>query len=332
MRHYYHTILPAMLVLAVLLYGCNREPVGHVLESRPSGAGVWCGETLVAHTPMRLLETGEERAYILRLAGFEPLEVKISAVTTEVHSGGDVVSYKPREGGELVAEVVLHAVSRATHSLRCISIPEGAEVLLDGEPRGVSPLEIKGLERRPYQLTFQMKDRETVTHSVVWKEGESVRTVEATLPSMTVAFYRGKLSSEPLNLLHYADLGHQLVLEGRLDEAVSLYKSAIDMILDGKASENANRLWSEVNRVIVVQYVYGDASVIRSARTKMLEMLRQVFSERDDIANQTFFISYIDCAESLNQHEDAQEKFTLAWRKWPNSKPLRPYLKRGFTK
>ena len=241
--------------LLLLLASCGQKEAKHYLESVPSGAGVWSElDELVGNTPMPVPANG---SYVLRHPGCEdtPLEISEAKPLAFV-----------QDGERLVATVTLKPVPLASCTILCVSTPTGAEVFLDGESKGNTPLELRGLAPRNYELTFKKADREMVVEQVEWKAEETVRTVDVKLPSTMVVFYRNKLQSEPNNLLHYADLGHHLAQDGELQNAVNVYKTGARLILSKRAKENANRLWSEIDRLVSVQYVYGDEAAVRQAR------------------------------------------------------------------
>lgn len=317
-----------LLMLAVT--SCEKASKPLVLKSSPAGAGVWAGDMLVGNTPIAIKQDMGDMELVLRSPGCVDTSVKVSPSLMTIQTQGKKGQFTEEEEG-FVAVIDMPRLQADTKTLLCISIPAGAEVLLNGESKGLAPLELHGLEPKPYEVSFKMKDRETVVKNIVWKEGEEKLTVEAKLPSLTLGFYRAKLQAEPLWILHYADLGHHLILEGELQEGMEVYKKGLELLLEKKAKENAHRLWSEINRVIVVQYVYGDAETVKQARALLLNMLKSLWEKYPDINDPSFYYNYIDCADANNQRQDAQEKFEKAYKKWPNDKRLKQYLKRGFT-
>ncbi|MBR4674794.1 MAG: PEGA domain-containing protein [Victivallales bacterium] len=302
-----------------LLVSCGKHEARHFLDSTPSGAGVWTElDELVGNTPMPVPVGGK---YILRHPGCQDMPLEISEAKP--------LSFV-EDGKRFVATVNLKPVPMASCTILCESTPTGAEVFLDGESKGNTPLELRGLAPRNYELTFKKADREMVVEHVEWKAEETVRSVHVKLPSTMVVFYRNKLQSEPNNLLHYADLGHHLAQDGELQTAVNVYKTGLRLVMGKKSSENAYRLWAEVDRLVTVQYVYGDEAAIRQARQLVIEMLRELFDEYPNSDVMAFYFSYIDCADTLKRRNEAQRIFSLAYKKWPQEKRMANYIKRGF--
>ncbi len=309
-----------MALVALLLFAsCGQKEAKRYLESTPSGAGVWNElDELVGNTPMPVPANG---SYTIRYPGCEDLPFEISDSKPLVYMQVDK---------RLVTFVELKPVPMASCTIFCTSTPTGAEVFLDGESKGNTPLELRGLAPRNYELTFKKADREMVVEQVEWKADETVRTVDVKLPSTMVVFYRNKLQSEPNNLLHYADLGHHLAQDGELQNAVNVYKTGARLILSKRAKENAGRLWSEIDRLVSVQYVYGDEAAVRQARQLVIEMLRELFDEYPNSDVLSLYYSYIDAAETMKRRNEAQRIFSLAYKKWPKDKRLESYLKKGF--
>lgn len=316
MGRYRHGLLPLFVLL--LLHGavsCKREHT-LMLESQPSPAAVWQGDDIIGTTPCRIVPPGEgELSLLLSAPGCKDSVLTIPAgmITPDGH-----------------LLVKLAQAEKLGGSLRCQSTPSGAELFLDGEFQGRTPLIINGLELRSIELLFRMQDREAVTKQVDLSSGDASQTVHVKLPSLTQAFYRNKIKEEPFSPHHYADLGHHLILEHDFAEAAAVFKEGLLLVLDGKADDGAHRLWSEVDRVIVKQYDYGDADALKAGREAMLALLRDLRRERKDIRHLQFYINYINCADALNFLQEAQERFAEAWALYPKHKQLQPYLKRGY--
>ena len=298
------------------------------LETVPSGAGVWEGDSLLGCTPFPLTSC-MGRKLTLKSPGCESLEILPEKEGVSV--GEERIRYT-EENGTLTALVEIPPAAEPACVLLCRSVPEGADVLLDGEFRGTTPLELTGLSPKAYELSIKLADREPVNRRIRWKEGETRQTVEVRLASQTIEFYRKKLAEEPLNLLHYADMGHHLVLEGELVEAMSVFKEGLKQILDGKRPRDPFRLWAELDRVVTVQYMYGDERTVEVARRILLGMLDELWDEYRDIRDISYYRCYVSVADRLKYREAAQEKLDAALKRWPADKTLTSYLKRGYKK
>lgn len=92
---------------------------------------------------------------------------------------------RPAPGGttpDRFARADDETIRRAWHtgSLSVTSTPSGARVLVDGQPRGQTPLALGGLRPGPYEVAVSLRGYETETRSVVVGAG-AVHHVEARL-------------------------------------------------------------------------------------------------------------------------------------------------------
>lgn len=307
----------ALAIMLALLASSCRQDIGLLIESQPPQAAIWLGEEILGTTPCRVaLPAQGEQSLLLSAPGCQDSVLVLQA--------GMAV---PASGRLLVK---LARAAKLGVSLRCQSAPAGAEVFLDGEFQGRTPLIVNGLDPRPLELLFRKKDRETVTRRVDLSAGGVSQSVSVKLPSQTVGFYRNKIKEEPSSPHHYADLGHHLILEQDFAEAGAVFKQGLLLVLDDKAGDGGDRLWSEIDRVITKQYDYGDNSALQAGREAMLAMLRDLRRERQDIRVLQYYINIVNCADALNKRQEAQERFSEVWQLYPQHKQLQPFLKRGF--
>jgi len=308
--------LPWFALTALLgVVSCHRDQ-SLLLASQPSPAAVWLGEDIIGTTPCRVMPPAQgEQSLLLTAPGCKDSVLVLSAGMTA-------------PDGHLL--VKLAQAEKLGVSLRCQSTPAGAELFLDGEFQGRTPLILSGLEPRPIELIFRMKDREAVSQRVDLSTGTASQTIQVKLPSQTVAFYRTKIKEEPNSPHHYADLGHHLILEHDIAEAAAVFKEGLVLVLAGKADDGGHRLWSEVDRVINKQYDYGDQDTLKAGREAMLALLRDLHREHNTIRDLQLYINYVNCADALNFRQEAQERFSEAWELYPKHRQLRPFLRRGF--
>ena len=334
--------LVSLLAFCLFFAGCGsgdgkgasrapEAPAGGRLEvvSVPAGAGVWLDGRIVANTPFDA-KPYAGKTLTLQYPGCEAVTVVPGENSLSVN--GEPRTFSAAEGGSPRAVIEMPPMQEPSCVIFCTSTPEGAEVLLDGVSQGTTPLEIRNLEAKTYEIAFKLAEREGVTRKVSWREGETRKVVEVRLPSQMLEFYRKKMEEDPLNLLHYADLGHHLVLEGQLMDAMKVYKAGLKLIFDRKNPRDAGRLWAEIERVIVVQYTYGDSRTVDVARRILFGMLCELSEEYLDIGDINFYMNYINVADRLGLKQDAQEKFDAACKKWPGHKQLEGFVRRGYKK
>jgi len=302
------------LVLVAVLAGCQREAPLRV-ESVPPGASVWLGDDVLGVTPLPLPALGNT-AVSLRVA-----LPGCADATIEVNPA----SLPP----DRVLRVTLEQAG-ALGAVRCESDPPGADVYLDGEFRGRSPLDLRHLEPRTYEVTFMLANRRSVTQPLEVGADATPKTVKVELPSLTEEYYRQQIEKAPTNAHHYADLAHHLIIERRFADAAVVFGDAIAMIIKTPGVGDTERLWSEVERVIEKQYDYGSAEDVTAARKALCRRLGELLKAYPDAPYPTLHVNYITALDALNERQQAQEAFERAWRRFPNDDSLTRLRRQGF--
>lgn len=306
-----------VILVLVLLASCGREPQLS-LRSVPEGATVWEGDEVIGRTPCRVaLPLAGQRVLFLRQLGCVD-----SRITLE-----------PAGKRRLPPlEVHLQALVEPTYAVEFISRPPGANVIIEGEFRGRTPVMVSGIPAGRSEYLLRLKDRQDVS-GVLLLEGDSAVSsrVEAELVSQLLPYYEQLISQEPQVVHHYADLGHYLVLEKRFAEAMAVFRRGLVISIRRQSQGDDFRLWSELDRVITRQYEYGTAEEVKQASLLLLEMLRGLWKEFPECDVIEFYTNYITCADHLNFRQEAQQMFDHALRKWPQDRTLLAMRKRqGF--
>lgn len=303
-----------LLNLSLFFSACHRPPQIHI-SSAPLGAALWEEDELLGHTPLSLpLPDSGTLTLIMRQPGCQEVKLILEPALS-------------KKDQQILVE--LTPLVEKTYRLACSSSPEGAEFFLDNEYKGRTPLEISGLGTGQHEFMLRHKDREDVRKSIfLTRQSPERSSVHIKLPSQLVSFYRKQITSQANNLHNYADLGHQLILEGEIPEAVATFRDGLQISLSGKGAGDDHRLWSEVDRVISKQYDYGSAEVVRQANEEVLRMLRGLKKEFPTPNSISFYTNYAACADKLNFRQEAQEAFDEAWAKWPDNQTLTQMKKR----
>jgi len=114
----------------------------------------------------------------------------------------------------------------ATGAIDVSTRPTGAEVFLDGEPRGRSPLCIERVRAGVHVLRFRKEHHDSRTLTVRVAAGERT-TAEAGLEDLTLAFLEHAVAARPDEAFRYMELGHYLRITGSLEAAAEVYREGL---------------------------------------------------------------------------------------------------------
>lgn len=297
-------LLLPFLAIAVLAAGCGRTPKLS-LESDPVGASVWVNDELRGPTPQSLeLREGASLRVRVVLPGYRDWETTVSAAAAA-------------PGGRLVAKLVLVEV----HSLHCTSHPPGAEVLVDGEVRGTTPVTIEGIESGACEVVLRAEGWKTERREVRFSGEDDPVVVDVALESLSESYYLSEIRDAPHELANYVDLAHHYVLQKEFLEAVGILEKGIDRVLKHGAAEGEGRLWSEINRITVMQFAYGTEEDLYKARLAVRDMLRGVL-KRYPYGNPGLFGEYVYVLSALGERGEGRRRMDEALRRFPSSKEL----------
>ena len=134
---------------------------------------------------------------------------------------------------------------------------------------------------------------------------------------------RNRITASPGDLANYVDLGHQYMLDKRFDDAVHILEKAILRAFgSGDADSGSERLWSEVDRIISMQYEYGTKEDLAVARAKVCEMLERVL-KKYPAGCAPFYRNYVTVLAELGQTDRARTTLEVALRRFPDDRALR---------
>ncbi len=303
---------PALLcILACFLGGCRPETTV-VVETTPAAATVWIDEEVRGPAPQSI-RIPADRKLKLRVSGTYYRDAVSVLTATDVPESGRLHVTLERE---------------QTFSLACQSKPAGADVFLNGEYRGRTPLQIADLPAGTAEVVFRMEGRASVKHTVDLDASNPGQTVTAKLSSVTEGYYREQIKADPTDLAHYVDLAHHLMLEKRFESAMDVFRDGIRIAVRGQGKGERTRLWSEIQRVAQRQYDYGTKEDVKKAQRLLRNVLADAVKRYPD-SDPVLHTSYISVLEHLGYRLQAQEAFREAWRRFPNNQWLRRLQRKG---
>ncbi len=186
-----------------------------------------------------------------RFVGLTPLEV------SEVAAGTHLVAIS-RDGYEthterrvLVAgaeKVEARLKRKAVGSLAVRTVPEGAEVILDGQSRGNTPLDMAGLAPGSYRLVLRKAGHEFWTREVGVKGGERAE-ISAVLENSVLKFLRAAVQNNPKDLHYWTELGHYLGCHDRDKESLEAFRRGMELCMEpGVKQDEVRRHFQMLNR------------------------------------------------------------------------------------
>jgi hypothetical protein len=202
----------ARCTLGLLLLSANllapSSAADTTINSDPPGASVFLNGRLVGATPVTF---GSVPAgiYLLRLErdGFTPLARKV-----DVPANGITVNEKlaPQQSGTLIVDFA----------------PKGAEVLLDGELAGHTPLTIERVPVGVYELLIRKPKYDSYSRQIAVKPGATLKFAGDELNDKVEAKLRSVVNSEPQRIANYIDLAFYQFASGKKQQAVDTFRQA----------------------------------------------------------------------------------------------------------
>jgi len=181
------------------------------VASEPPGASVLVNGRLAGSTPLTLdgLTPG---TYGVRLekSGCKP----ISRQLTLDHDSNLNEKMEPLPTGALTVDVK----------------PVGAEVLLDGELIGQSPMTVDHIAAGTYELLIRKTNFDPYSVHIEISPGEPLAFSDFELKDKVLTMMEGLVKAEPQRLAHYIDLGHYLFVNDKLDESVDVFTQGLEVM------------------------------------------------------------------------------------------------------
>ncbi|MCZ7647563.1 MAG: PEGA domain-containing protein [Planctomycetota bacterium] len=186
----------------------EEDPGAIRIESEPPGASLYVNGRLVGATPLTLSKLPHGR-YGLRLEkdGRAPLATQLLS-----------------DGRTRVERLELPALKTGT--LAVDIRPRGAEVLLNGELVGHSPLKLATVPVGQYELVIRKTNFETFATRVELLAGEQQAYEGFELKDKILAMMENQIRIEPQRVAHYIDLGHYHFVNNRMDASVDAFVKA----------------------------------------------------------------------------------------------------------
>jgi len=161
-------------------------------------------------------------------------------------------------------------------AMRITSVPNGADVYIDGEMVDKTPLSLPNLDVGEYEVRVQAPGFTAVTRRVDVAEGRTVIEHFELKLSRTEQYYLGQIKAEPDNLANYIELAHLHLVSGHIEKGIGVFRDAIRVASKkGVTRESLKPLIREFAKVQRGQFDYGDAEVRRQVRLRLAEIIKE---------------------------------------------------------
>jgi len=246
------------VVTLVAFWNCAAFAAEVKISSTPPGATVFVDAKYAGVTPLTKpdLPPGEHQLKLVR-HGYKAWQKAIT------------VAEQPS-----AVEATLEAIPSGT--LKITSQPTGADVYLDGELAGQTPLTLENLEPAEYEVRVQKANFAPVTRRVELAKGAAPEE-KFQLTLRTEQYYLAEIERQPDKLAPYTELAHYYMLKDDVDKAMETFHKAVEACSGGKRvdSSEARDLLKELGNVYSAQFEYGDTKTQKLVR----ERLRGVIEE-----------------------------------------------------
>ncbi len=228
------------------------------ITSTPPGATVFVDARYAGVSPLTMtdLAPGEHRLKFVR-HGYTTMHKTIT------------VAQKP-----ISVAVTLETNPRG--AMRITSVPNGADVYIDGEMVDKTPLSLPNLDVGEYEVRVQAADFTAVTRKVDVARGRTVIEHFELKLNRTEQYYLGQIEAEPGNLANYIELAHLHLVSGDIEKGIGVFRDAIRVASKkGVTRERLKPLISEFAKVQRGQFDYGDADARRQVRLRLAEIIKE---------------------------------------------------------
>jgi HEAT repeat protein len=171
------------------------------------------------------------------------------------------------------------------------SEPAQADVYIDGEYEGKTPLEKKNLDANPYSIRVEKEHFLPWDTEVEVKAGEQ-REVKATLKSKVEGWYVARLKENPNDVSCHTELAHYYMVRGELDKSAKAIAAAVEVMGNGAdTSGYAGRLVQEISKMWSQAFQFGGDLQLPAVRKALHAAIHEVWQRNQNKAPLTRFLA-----------------------------------------
>ena len=146
---------------------------------------------------------------------------------------------------------------RPKGTLIVASEPAQADVYIDGEYEGKTPIEKKNMDANPYSVRVEKEQFVPWEAEVEVRAGEETKA-EAKLKSKVEGWYLARLKDNPNDVSCHTELAHHYIVRGDLEKSAKAIAAAVEVM--GNASDTSGyggRLAQEIAKVWTQAFQFG---------------------------------------------------------------------------
>ena len=162
-------------------------------------------------------------------------------------------------------------------SILVTSEPSEADVYIDGEYEGKTPLEEKNLDANPYSVRVEKE------HFLPWETEVDVQAakqikVHGTLKSKVEGWYLKRLKENPNDVSCHTELAHYYMVRGDLDKSARSVAAAVEVMGNGAdTSGYGGRLAQEISKMWGQAFQFGGGLTLAQVRKSLHAALHGVW-------------------------------------------------------
>jgi len=178
-------------------------------------------------------------------------------------------------------------------SIVITSEPPEADVYIDGEYEGKTPLEKKNLDANPYSVRLEKEHYLPWETEVEVKAGQQVK-VRGTLKSKVESWYLARLKENPNDVSCHTELAHYYMVQGDLQKAAGSIANAVAVIGRGAdTSGYAGRLVQEIAKIWNQEFQFGGGLKLPEVRKALHAAIYQLWQRQKGSKRLAAFLAQV---------------------------------------
>ena len=185
-------------------------------------------------------------------------------------------------------------------SLLVASEPAPADVYIDGEYEGKTPLEKKNLDANPYSVRIEKEHFLPYETEVEVKAGEQIK-IEGKLKSKVEGWYLARLKENPNDVSCHTELAHYYLVRGELEKSAKAIAAAVEVTGNGAdTSGYAGRLAQEIQKMWGQSFQFGGDLQLPAVRKALHAAIHQVWQRNQKKPTLERFLAQLGKAVSAD--------------------------------